>query len=87
MLSNRSVVSTEKGCTLLKPLSALTDPENRVYPTLPVDLYSMNGFEGQRVFIIPSRKAIIVRMGQTIIWNFDFENFVREILSTFPQDK
>jgi len=63
------------------------NPENRIYPTLPADLYSMNGFEGQRVFIIPSKKAIIVRMGQTIIGNFDFEYFVQEILSTFPQDK
>ena len=47
----------------------------------------VNGFEGQRVFIIPSRKAIIVRMGQTITGNFEFEGFVRDILSTFPQDK
>ncbi|WP_430906850.1 serine hydrolase domain-containing protein [Maribacter sp. 2-571] len=33
------------------------------YPNAPRDLYSANGFQGQRVFIIPSKDLVIVRMG------------------------
>jgi len=33
------------------------------YPDAPRDLYSANGFQGQRVFIIPSKDLVIVRTG------------------------
>ncbi len=59
------------------------NPENRVYPDAPTDLYSANGFEGQRVFIIPSRDLVIVRMGQTKVrGSFDFNKFLKELLAS-----
>jgi len=41
------------------------DPANRRLPDCPTDLFYLSGFDGQRVFVIPSRGAVIVRMGLT----------------------
>jgi CubicO group peptidase (beta-lactamase class C family) len=36
---------------------------SRTWPSLPTDTYSMNGFQGQRVIIIPSENLVVVRLG------------------------
>lgn len=46
----------------------------------PADLYSCNGFQGQRVYIIPSKDAVIVRMGLHEGEYFDQNIFLRDIL-------
>ncbi len=52
----------------------------------PRDLYSTWGHEGQFITIVPSRKAVIVRLGQTPddekYWNHDY--FVSNILKAMP---
>ena len=35
----------------------------RTWPSLPPDTYSMNGYQGQRVIIIPSKELVVVRLG------------------------
>ena len=50
------------------------------YPDAPRDLYSANGFQGQHVFIIPSRDIVIVRMG--LSEEFDFNGMLKEILGS-----
>lgn len=56
------------------------------YPDAPKDLYSANGFQGQRIFIIPSKEVVIVRMGLTNDDNaFDFNTFLKEVLSSIKQ--
>ena len=52
------------------------------YPDAPKDLFSCNGYQGQMVFIIPSRDLVIVRTGLTESPEFDFNGFLREILSS-----
>lgn len=49
------------------------------YPDAPKDLYSFNGYQGQRVFVVPSKELVIVRMGLN---ELDFNKFLKEILST-----
>ncbi|OYU79882.1 MAG: hypothetical protein CFE23_11940 [Flavobacterium sp. BFFFF1] len=53
------------------------------YPDAPKDLYSCNGFQGQMIFIIPSKDLVIVRMGLTDDNTFDFNNFLKGILGSF----
>ena len=38
------------------------NPSHRTYPDVPVDLFWADGFEGQKVFIIPSKKLVVVKM-------------------------
>jgi CubicO group peptidase (beta-lactamase class C family) len=49
------------------------------YPDAPKDLYSANGFQGQRVFIIPSKDLVIVRMG---LDTMDFNEFLLDVISS-----
>jgi len=50
------------------------------YPDVPKDLYSANGFQGQRVFIIPSKDLVIVRTGLAEGPDFDESIFLKEII-------
>lgn len=58
------------------------NPTDRVYPNAPTDLYYMDGFEGQRVFIVPSKKLVVVRLGLTQYKNFDSDAFIAAVISS-----
>ena len=51
------------------------------YPDIPRDLFSANGFQGQRVFIIPSKDLVIVRTGLAEEPEFNINTFLSEIIS------
>lgn len=53
-----------------------------VYPNVPRDLFSCNGYQGQHVFIIPSKDIVIVRMGLTEAPEFDFDLMLKGILNS-----
>lgn len=53
-----------------------------IYPDAPRDLFSANGFQGQMVFIIPSKQMVIVRTGLTEDPEFDFNLMLKEILQS-----
>ncbi len=54
--------------------------DDRMYPHAPADLFCADGFEGQSVFIIPSRQLVVVRLGLTH-GKFDADGFLAELLS------
>lgn len=55
------------------------------YPDAPRDMYYASGFQGQKIFIIPSKDLVIVRMGLTDDESFDFNAFLKEVLEGFEK--
>jgi CubicO group peptidase (beta-lactamase class C family) len=58
------------------------NPEN-VLTDVPEDIFFADGFLGQRVYIIPSRNLVVVRMGYSLA-NISLNDFLREIIATLP---
>jgi len=56
------------------------NPGDRTYPHAPADLFCADGFEGQNVFIIPSRQMVIVRLGLTH-GHYDTDRFLADVLN------
>jgi len=54
------------------------------YPDAPGDMFMANGYQGQHVFIIPSKDLVIVRTGLAEGPEFDGNAFLREVISAFP---
>ena len=52
------------------------------YPDAPKELYSANGYQGQRVFILPSKELVIVRMGLAGGDYIDFNEFLKEVINS-----
>jgi CubicO group peptidase (beta-lactamase class C family) len=50
----------------------------------PDDLFFADGFLGQRVYIIPSRKLVVVRMGYSLS-HFSLNDFLKDIIATLPE--
>lgn len=59
-----------------KPLNELSD--------VPDDIFFADGFLGQRIYIMPSKKLVVVRMGYSMK-NFSVNDFIRDIISTLPE--
>ncbi len=57
------------------------DASIRHYPDAPADMFYADGFEGQQIFIIPSRDLVVVRLGLTQHNNFDGNKFLKELLA------
>lgn len=60
--------------------------KERWMPNCPTDIYSAWGHEGQFITIVPSRKTIVVRLGQTFDEekNWDHDYFISNILKAMP---
>jgi CubicO group peptidase (beta-lactamase class C family) len=59
--------------------------ENRKWPSAPTDAYAAQGFQEQKVIIIPSKKLVLVRFGATsnrAAW--DTNDFINNILAALP---
>ena len=50
------------------------------YPDVPRDLYSANGYQGQYVFVMPSKDLVIVRTGLAEDPEFDVNKFISEVI-------
>jgi len=51
-----------------------------VYPDVPEDMFSCNGYQGQYVFIIPSEDLVVVRMGLTNRDALDMNDCLSQII-------
>ncbi len=51
-----------------------------VYPNVPKDLFSCNGYQGQHVFIIPSKDLVVVRFGLAENPIFNVDEFLSGII-------
>jgi len=60
--------------------------QQRTWPSLPADAYSMSGFQGQRVIIIPSKELVVVRLGISAGANRGIEQLVSAILDATALD-
>ncbi|MBC7493706.1 MAG: serine hydrolase, partial [Flavobacterium sp.] len=55
----------------------------KYYKDAPKDMYSCNGYQGQRIFIIPSLQLVIVRLGTSEV--FDFNAFLKGIIGSLKK--
>ncbi|NOR33170.1 MAG: serine hydrolase [Bacteroidales bacterium] len=60
-----------------------SDVENALVD-VPEDIFFADGFLGQRIYIIPSKKLVVVRMGYSLS-NFSVNDFLRDIIATLPE--
>ena len=62
----------------------LKEPEvENALVDVPDDIFFADGFLGQRVYVIPSKKLVVVRMGYSLS-NFSLNDFLRDIIATLP---
>lgn len=64
---------------------AADDPGNRRWPDAPIDAYAAEGFQEQKVIVIPSRQLVLVRFGATAdrkAW--DTNRFIQDMLAALP---
>ena len=60
--------------------------ECKAYPGVPADTVAMDGHWGQRVVMVPSRDAVIVRLGWPFTRSqFDGCRLVSDILAALPK--
>jgi CubicO group peptidase (beta-lactamase class C family) len=57
--------------------------EENALTDVPEDIFFADGFLGQRVYIIPSKRLVVVRMGYSLS-NFSLNDFLRDIIATLP---
>lgn len=55
-------------------------PEDRLFPSLPADLFYLGGFNFQIVAGIPSKDLVVVRLGVTHDDSWSHEAFIRQIV-------
>ncbi len=52
---------------------------------VPEDVFFADGFLGQRIYVIPSKKLVVVRMGYSLT-NFNLNDFLGGIIKTLPAE-
>ncbi|CAF1012728.1 unnamed protein product [Adineta ricciae] len=58
------------------------DSSTRRFPDVPTDMFFASGFDGQAVFVIPSKKLVVVRLGLTKTPDGEYgaNNFLKTII-------
>jgi CubicO group peptidase (beta-lactamase class C family) len=58
------------------------DPSKRMYPDVPNDMFFADGYGGQDIYIIPSKKLVVVRLG---LHTIDENLMLKEIIQAIQQ--
>ena len=66
-------------------LNAAKDESKRALPGVPADAYFASGHQGQIVLVVPSREAVIVRMGMTNGKPWPRGEFAAAVLDALPK--
>lgn len=61
------------------------NPANKKYPHVPSDCFSCQGYDGQYVWVIPSKKLVVVRLAFEQGSNLDPDIFLSEIIKALPK--
>jgi len=61
-----------------------TDVVKRMYPDVPADLFWADGYEGQNVFILPSKDLVVVKLSQSSGNYLDDNKFLADIIKALP---
>jgi CubicO group peptidase (beta-lactamase class C family) len=75
----------EYGALFWLNAGSASDPGDRRWPSAPRDTFAALGHQEQKVFIIPSKKLVLVRFGATSdrkAWNSD--EFIADVLAAIP---
>jgi len=57
------------------------DPSQHTYPDVPADMFFCDGYAGQAIYIIHSKKLVVVRLGLTLDKSFNENDFLKGIIS------
>jgi len=57
------------------------DPSRHTYPDVPADMFFCDGYAGQAIYIIHSKKLVVVRLGLTLDKSFNENDFLKGIIS------
>jgi CubicO group peptidase (beta-lactamase class C family) len=77
----------EYGAMFWLNAGAAGDPALRLWPSAPRDAFAAQGFQEQKLIVIPSRKLVLVRFGATSerrAWNTDA--FIADVLAARPRE-
>lgn len=61
------------------------NPSERNFPDLPTDTFYADGFEGQYVFVVPSKNLVVVRLGLSQSGSPNMNKLVADIINTLPE--
>jgi hypothetical protein len=71
----------EYGALFWLNAGAAGQPRQRRWPSAPADTFAAEGFQEQKVVVIPSKKLVLVRFGATshrASWDTDL--FIKDVL-------
>lgn len=76
----------EYGALFWLNAGAPENPENRLWPHAPRDAYAAQGYQEQKVIVVPSRKLVLVRFGATSRRDaWDTDEFISNVLEALPE--
>ena len=57
------------------------NPSEHLYPDVPADMFFCDGYASQEIYIIPSKKLVVVRLGLTLDGSFNENAFLKDVLA------